>query len=256
MAGALEGKRILITRAREQAGPFARRIQERGGVPVRVPVLSFRRSNNPQIHAAVDRLDSFQWIVFTSANGVRFFFKRLQEINQRIPRETRVAVVGKKTRQEIEKYGVTAAAMPEAYVGESLVDKLLDVTTAGDSVLFPCGNLAKSTVTSGLRQFGLNVTDLVVYETVLNRNYQTKLVELLQEKCINVVTFTSSSTVDHFIKLLDGVNWRDLLRHVDLACIGPVTAKTLKSYRLEPDIIAEQYSVDGLVNAIERFLRR
>lgn len=254
MAGSLEGKRILVTRAAEQAESFSAEIRARGGEPVEIPVIAFRRPEDPsEIEKALQHLQDYRWVVFTSANGVRFFFQILREAGFDYPVEAKTAVVGQKTLRVLQKYGVNADVVPEEFVAESLLKRLKSEVRSEDAVLMPRGNLARKKLPEELSECGVNVTDLVVYETVANRDEEKTLTKLLKDHRLDMVTFTSPSTVKFFLELLGKRDRRDYLHNVKVACIGPVTAKTATEHGLPPDIVAEEYSVDGLLDAMEQF---
>jgi uroporphyrinogen-III synthase len=254
MAGSLRGKRILVTRAAEQAESFSAKIRARGGQPVEIPVLAFRRPEDPsEIETALQYLQDYRWVVFTSANGVRYFFQILREAGFDYPVGVKTAVVGQKTFRALQKYGVNADLIPEQFVAESLLERLKSEVRSGDAVLMPRGNLARKKLSEELSEFGANVTDLVVYETVVNRDGGKTLNTLLKDRRLDMVTFTSSSTVKYFLELLEERGGRKYLDDVKIACIGPITAKTANEHGLAPGIIADQYTVDGLLDAIEQF---
>lgn len=254
MARPLAGKRMLVTRASEQAAEFSREIIRHGGIPVELPVISFRRSEGSrEIERTFERLSAFQWIVFTSSNGVRFFFERLHERQIVFPTEAKVAVVGEKTAGTLQRYGVRADVIPGEFVAESLILKLRPEVKPGDEVLLARGNLARSILPEALTKAGAHVTDLIVYHTVRNREIAPKLADLLKNDRLDVVTFTSSSTAHHFFDILKRMNIREAIDRVKIACIGPVTARTVKDNGLEPDIIADEYTVPGLLAALEQY---
>ncbi|HET7580420.1 MAG TPA: uroporphyrinogen-III synthase [Bacillales bacterium] len=254
MARPLEGKRIMVTRAAGQAESFAQAIFERGGEPVMVPVIAFREPHDPgEIDTVLKELPSYNWIIFTSANGVQFFFQILRRAGLEFPVGARTAVVGRKTLKKLEDFGVNADVVPDEYIAESLLHALKSRIGPGDKVLMPRGNLARKKLPEQLAALGFEVTDLTVYETVLNRDEQSKLIELLSEQPPDVITFTSSSTVINFLELLEGKRCSDLLEKAKMACIGPVTAETARDYGLIPEIVPDEYSTSGLLDAIEQF---
>lgn len=252
----LEGKRILVTRAREQAPAFSREIVARGGVPAEMPVLFFRHTNDKQaVKSVMNRLQTFQWVIFTSTNGVRFFFEELRHENRDFPVKAKVAVVGKKTYHFLQDYGIDADIIPTEFVAEELMKRLIMEIQAGDHILMPRGNLARVMLSEELVEIGADVTDLTVYETMINREYKEKLTALLSKRELDVITFTSSSTVQFFLEMLEGTDWRKDTAGVKIACIGPVTAKTAREYGMPVDIAAGEYSTTGLLDAIEDFYR-
>ncbi|HET7628301.1 MAG TPA: uroporphyrinogen-III synthase [Bacillales bacterium] len=245
----LEGKRILVTRAKEQAESLSALIKERGGKPVELPLIAVRKAT-----VAGDifkQLLAFQWIVFTSANGVRFFFEHLRERHVQLPEEVNVAVVGEKTREVLSDYGREADYVPDNFVAESLAERLKPEIQAGARVLLPRGNLARDVLLDKLKSFGAQVTALTVYETVPETAGRETLIRLLQERAIDVVTFTSSSTVNHFFMLIEEVFDSLQLKDFAFACIGPVTAQTLRKHGIAADILPERYHIRALVESIE-----
>lgn len=122
-----------------------------------------------------------------------------------------------------------------------------------DRVLLVKGNLARPTLKEALVQLGADVTDLVVYETKMNESGKEQLLDLLKKQALDVVTFTSSSTVESFMNMLDGIEWRRLLAHCVIACIGPITKQTAEQFGLRVHICPEQYTIDDMIKAMERF---
>ncbi|HET7522453.1 MAG TPA: uroporphyrinogen-III synthase [Bacillales bacterium] len=254
MARPLEGKRILVTRAREQAAPFSREIINRGGIPVEIPVIAFRRpAHITEMKTALSHLSEFKWIIFTSANGVRFFMERLREFHLDFPKEAKIAVVGEKTNDTLKNYGLAACIVPKKFVAESLLEQLKSEVQPGDKVLMPRGNLARKVLPEELGSLGAAVTDLVVYETIQNNGSRHALAESILKHRVDAVTFTSSSTVTHFMRLLAAAGLKDRMGQVKIACIGPVTAETARESGLVPDIVAEEFSTSGLLDALEQF---
>lgn len=252
----LQGKRILVTRARGQAGPFSREMIARGATPIEIPVLDFRRlDGRMDLRRVLDGLPGFQWVIFTSANGVRFFFQALRVEQREFPQETKVAVVGQKTLRVLREYGVDADVVPDEYVAERLVEQLQTQVEPGEAVLMPRGNLARKMLAEALTALGAEVTDLIIYDTVINDESKQELNNLICEQNLDVITFTSSSTVQFFTELLEGIDWRRFIENVKIACIGPITAKTAEECGISADIMAEEYSTSGLLNAIEHFFR-
>lgn len=254
MGRPLEGKRILVTRAAGQAETFSREIKERGGEPIEVPVIAFRPPEDyTEIKKVLGRLGEYRWVIFTSANGVRFFFEALGKAGCKFPEGSRVAAVGKKTWRILREFDVKVDVIPNEFIAEDLLKQLAAEVQHGDMILMPRGNLARSKLPDGLVELGAVVEDLTIYRTVMNWTYREKLLALLVSGQVDIVTFTSSSTVDNFFKLLEGANEKEFLHHVKFACIGPVTAKTARKYSIKPDIMPGEYSISGLLDAMERY---
>lgn len=252
----LEGKRILVTRAEEQARPFSNEIADRGGTPIEVPVIAIRTSENQtEIHNHLSRLSEYKDIVFTSANGVRFFFNALTREGVSFPAHSRISVVGKKTEKVLRLYGYEPDIVPDEFVADSLLDVLKHEINPGEKVLLPRGNLARNTIPDTLAEWGADVTDLTVYESVLNEESRLQLNKIIREKQADVVTFTSSSTVRYFFNMLGGCKLNDLLDGVLFACIGPITANTLLQLGYVPDILPDEYTTRSLLDKIEHFFK-
>lgn len=246
----LLGKKILVTREKEQAKPFVKKIEKLGGTPIVVPLLSFKVPDDQKtIKETLQQLHTFDWLIFTSMNGIRFFFQQLNNEQKQIVENIKIAVVGTKTEKELEKHGFSAHLVPKEFVAESFACELIEQIGPKEKVLFPKGNLARDVISNELRKKGIHVCDLTIYETADVPESKEQILALLKEKKIDYITFTSSSTVDHFAAVI-GEN-RDLLKnHVKLAGIGPITAQTAQKHQLELDFVAKVYTTDGLLEAI------
>lgn len=248
----LQGKRILVTRARRQAEAFSREIAACGAIPVEVPVLDFRRSQDPStVSDVLVNLMSYHWIVFTSANGVHYFFTALRENEQRFPKNARVAVVGKKTLHALHDHQIQADIVPEEFIAEDLFRELKKQVKPSENVLLPRGNLARRWLADALRAIGADVCDLVIYETAVCEDSREALINVLSAHRIDAITFTSSSTVRFFRILLADVDWRTLIKDVEVACIGPIAAETARNEGVKVDVVAKNYTTTGLLNALE-----
>ena len=247
----LNGKRILVTRAKAQAKVLSKKIKKLGGVPIEIPLIFIQPSDNHQeIKHTLDQLHTFDWLVFTSVNGIHYFFQFLDQYHPTWTKADlpKVAVVGEKTLRALKQRGISCELMPESYVGESLYETLKAVVSSHDRVLLARGNLARRFLKDKLQEIGVDVKDLVVYETVKNDKDQSKLVQLIKNKEIDVITFTSPSTVKYFIDCLQSIEWRQYTDSFKVACIGPITAQKAKKCGLHPDIVAKEYTIDGLLN--------
>jgi uroporphyrinogen-III synthase len=251
----LAGKRILVTRAKEQAKVLSEYIIEAGGTPVEVPLLSFQRvSDEQKLEEAISSIKTFSWLIFTSANGVHFFMERFLQQYGNLQRSNlpRIAVVGTKTAKALTRFDLEAELLPDQFIAERLADTLKEDIKDGEHVLIARGNLARPVLTKELQEHGIKVNDIIVYQTVLPETAHVVLKEITSdsENQIDVATFTSSSTVRHYVKLLNELGMTDQCSKTAIACIGPVTAKTARELGLAVDIIPEAYTVEGLVHAI------
>lgn len=247
----LFGQRILVTRAREQASAFSRMIEEAGGEAWEAPMITIDpAADTPELKEAVVEAGTYDWIIFTSVNGVKAFFDcmRASGADIRSLGNAKICAIGPKTKEALEEKGLLVAAMPEKFVAESVVECLKPILKPGERILLPRSDLARKVLVDTLIEMGMQVDEVVAYHTKKVDRFDEEVIEKLREKAIHIVTFTSSSTVKNFMALID--DDKALLEGVKLASIGPVTTKTLADYGLEPDIEASEYTIQGLFEAI------
>ena len=236
----LNGLRVLVTRARPQATEFAKRLGEAGAEAVCVPTLSIEPlavKDDPRLRD----LGRYDWVVFTSANGVTVFAEALAEMGVAFP-EARLAAIGPETAAALREVGRRADLVPAEFVAESLADAL----PPGDRILLPRAAGARDALPDRLRQRGAAVDVVEMYRAVAPPGLRSDLAAALSG--VDVVTFTSSSTVRHFVEAIG----RDIPSRVRVACIGPITAATARDAGLPVAIIAEEYTTQGLVDALIR----
>lgn len=254
----LFGKRVLVTRSREQASVLSEKLENLGAEAWEYPTIKIQEPDDlAALDAAVAHAGDYNWIIFTSVNGVNAFFQRLkaQKLDIRTLKDAKICAIGPKTAEDLEERGLLVDVMPEVFRAEAVVEALKGRIQAGDKVLLPRADLARQVLVDSLQQLGADVHEVISYQTVLADETDTQLLlEKLQAGEIHVVTFTSSSTVTNFLRLIG--DHRDLLQGVTMACIGPVTAETAEKNGLHVDICAEQYTIDGLVNAIQGYYNK
>jgi uroporphyrinogen-III synthase len=256
MGRALEGRRIVVTRTREQAGELARALETHGAAVVLAPVI--RIEPLPQLgalRAALAGLSAYRWVVFTSQNAVQIVFDRLLAwgLAPRVFATTAVAAIGTATAGALTERGVTPALVPDEFVGEALAEALAargGGGLAGCRVLIPSAQEARDALAAGLRAHGAVVEVIPVYRTVPARTDLSGLAAELTEGRIDAVTFTSSSTVRCFADLVGGDAARS--GRFAAAVIGPVTAATARELGLREVLEAEPHTVPGLVDALLR----
>ncbi|WP_257346360.1 uroporphyrinogen-III synthase [Pseudalkalibacillus decolorationis] len=247
----LLGQTVLVTRSETQALPFIQAIETRGGTAVSTPLLTFRMPSKIRgIKRALNQLDEYEWIMFTSQNAVEFFLIILERLRYQVEdiKKHKIAAIGKKTESLLHQYGLPVHFSPTEYVAERFVEEFSVVLQEGERVLFPHGNLARDTIRSGLIEDNKQIDSFVIYETVPDATHKSKIINLLKNDRINIITFSSSSTVHFFFELVG----TKLLESssVQFACIGPITARTLETYGFQAHMIANEYTIDGLVDAI------
>ncbi|ERN52434.1 uroporphyrinogen-III synthase [Alkalihalophilus marmarensis] len=248
---ALSGKHVLVTRAKDQAEPFINRIEEAGGISHVIPLLLFQPVKSDQLEKAITYINEFDWLVFTSANGVRFFLEELKKRHLPSSLKARIAVVGEKTEAVLDEYGLKADLLPDRYVAENLVVALTTHITAGEKILMPRGNLGRTLLPIELEKAGIEVSDLTIYETVCPPEAKDQFRAFIKSgQAIDVITFTSSSAVRHFAQVLHELKIEKPFKDAKIACIGPIAEKTATEFHLSVDITASTYTIEGLIEAI------
>jgi uroporphyrinogen-III synthase len=264
----LAGCRIVVTRPRAQAPALAQRLAALGAVPVLFPTIEIAPlDDTAALDAALRRLAAFDWVVFTSANAVEAVSTRLAALGlsgQLGTGRPRLAAIGPATARALEARGAAAAALPDEYVAEALPASLGPV--AGQRILLPQAELARDVLAADLTRRGALVEALPAYRTLPAAPDPAGLAALRQG--VDALTFTSSSAVRNFVRLLAGGDqWAEAgaaadgpslpaLRRATVACIGPITAQTARSAGLPVAVVPAAYTLDGLVQALAEFFVR
>lgn len=251
----LFGKNILITRARSQASKLTTALEELGANCIEAPAIKIAPpdDNYVSLDNAITKIHDYDWIIFTSTNGVERFFARLNEKNldARCLSNAKIAAIGTATADKLKNYGIIADKIPTMFKAEGILEVLQNDIQKGSKVLIPRAQKAREALPIGLRQMGAIVDVAETYCTKMADTNKDDIKDLLKNNQIDMVTFTSSSTVENLLKLIDGE--KTLLNNVKIAVIGPITAKTCKNNGLKVDIEADVYTIDGLVNKIKNF---
>ncbi|MGD0345142.1 MAG: uroporphyrinogen-III synthase [Terracidiphilus sp.] len=253
---ALEGKRVLVTRALHQAGKLSDALRDLGAEPVEVPVLEICPPENfAPLDAALGNLDQYDWLIFTSANAVRSVAGRAQEqgITLLPAKGQRVAAVGRATAAAIEQIGLNVELVPDSYVAESLV-VVLAPQIAGKRVLLARAAIARDVIPDALRAAGALIDVVDAYRNVLPAA-APELLRAALEKGIDAATFTSSSSVTHLADAARAGAIAFPLAGVRAISIGPITSQTLREFGWEPAAEATVSDVPGLIAAVEQALR-
>lgn len=249
----LFGKKILITRSRSQAGLLAEEIMELGGEAYEFPTIEIKPPDDFfQFDSALEKLNEYIWIIFTSTNGVDSFFNRLFCLGKdaRSLGQNKIAALGPKTQEALSKYGISADFVPEEYRTEALIDGLTNEEVAGKKILLPRADIARKLLPQELRRKGAEIHEITVYKTVMGGGDVSKVTKMLLKGEIDVVTFTSSSTVINFVTLVG----QDIISEISgttlFAAIGPVTADTAEKKGIKIDMCAQEYTIKGLIKAV------
>ncbi|HEY6084446.1 MAG TPA: uroporphyrinogen-III C-methyltransferase, partial [Nitrospira sp.] len=240
----LFGKRIVLTRPQSQAREFSQLLLAYGAEAVEVPTIQIvpPTSWHPIDHA-IDGLADYRWLVLTSVNAVAPFMSRLRAAGKdsRALFHLRICVIGPRTAQELERYGLVPDLVPSAYQAEGILEAFKEEKLAGIKVLIPRAEAARELLPERLREMGALVDVIAVYRTVAPASALDALKGELEEGRISVITFTSSSTVRNFVDLLGGRETAQrLTRNVVIACIGPITAGTVEEYGLPVTIVPRE----------------
>jgi uroporphyrinogen III methyltransferase/synthase len=254
----LFGRRILITRAREQASGFAELLEGQGAEVLEFPLIAFAPPKTwTSLEQAVARLESYRWVIFTSANGVDAFFLRLRALRQDARRlgAVKICAIGPATAEALEKHSIVPDVVPAEYRAEGIIEAFKQHDLRGARILLPRAEVARDLLPVELEKLGATVEVVPVYRTVKAGSDGELLKQLLQDRKIDLVTFTSSSTVTSFVELLQKEDMKALLEGVRIACIGPITAETAQRFGFATDILPMQYTIPSLVDAIIRYFR-
>lgn len=249
----LSGQKILVTRGGEKGLKLAERINQLGGDSYIVPLIDFEA--NHDIHATVflNQLYSYDWIVFTSQNGVDFFFKELQV---KLPDfklsdlKSHIAAVGSKTKEAIEKHQLKVDFFPNRFSAADFIEQFIKEKISARRVLLPKGNLASDTIKKGLEAENIMVDEWTVYNTFLPTKNKEKLHSLLRKNVINYATFTSPSTFHHFMEVVNDYTLQGHLKTIRFVTIGAITKKAIENYGFTVAASPEVYTMDSMIESL------
>jgi uroporphyrinogen III methyltransferase / synthase len=259
----LFGKRILITRQREQSTEFARLLEALGADPIEAPMIRILPpADFGPLDEACARVSEFDWVVFASGNAVETFITRLlaSPLDLRALSRVKLCAIGTSTAERLARHGLKVDLIPAESRGEAVVHAIAGSgDVAGLKVLLPRGDIGREVIGDDLRRLGAEVTEAIAYRTVVpdaEREGDPDIYRMLLERRIDVVTFTSPSAVRNFVAVLGAEPAADLLRTTAVASIGPVTAEAAAQYHIQSEIVPAQYTVQALADAIVRHFQR
>lgn len=242
----LLSRRILITRTEEQAEGFAQKLRDLGAEPVILPLITLSPPDDwGPLDQTIRELHCYDWVIFTSASGVRFFLERLYVLGYSTEhlRHVKLATIGPATAKALEQHGLSVAFVPSRYLAEAIAPELGDLQKK--RILLPRADIARKDLNRLLQAKGAHVEEVVAYRTRAASRKVAQVEQLFQQG-IDIITFTSASTVRALAKLLP----RHLLRGVTVACIGPITARAVEEAGWRVHIVAQEHTIDGLISAI------
>lgn len=252
----LSGKSIVVTRAREQASALVKLLSDLGAECLECPTIKVvPPADWKPLDTAIKNLSSYDWLIFTSVNGANFFFERLFKQNRdvRALSNLHTASIGPATANRMFDFGLTSDIVPKSYRAESVIEAFANEDIKGKRILLPRAKEARPILPVELAKMGAEVNEVTAYCTKEVRDNVDLLLSRLQEGTIDLITFTSSSTVTNFHALIPPAKFNDLIRGVTVATIGPITADTAKTLGFDVHIVAESYTIPGLCDAIKQF---
>lgn len=255
----LFGKRIVVTRARKQASDLVERLSAMGAECLEYPAIEIAAPGDmAPLDAAIENIGSYHWLIFTSVNGVDIFFSRLGHLGKdtRALGNIKTAAIGPATAALMAAFGLRADIVPESYRAESVVEAFRHEPVSGKRVLLPRAAEARPVLPVELSKMGAVVDEIAAYRTICDNSAAEPLIERLRAKTVDMITFTSSSTVTNFKSLLPAEAYAKLISDVKIAAIGPITADTAREKGFQVDVVAREYTIPGLCEAIREHFTR
>jgi uroporphyrinogen III methyltransferase/synthase len=249
----LFGKRIVVTRAREQASEFLAVLGELGAQCLEFPTIEVVPPASWEgLDRGIREVEGYQWLVFTSVNGVKYFFHRLETLggDVRDLKGVKIAAIGPKTAEAVAAKAIRTDLIPEEYRAEAVVEAFKKENIQGRRILLPRAREAREVLPQELEKLGAVVDVVEAYRTIKPEGDKEEIRGMLQRGDIHMVTFTSSSTVNNFLDMFQGEPVMEWMDKVAVACIGPVTAKRAEDKGLKVTLIAKEYTIPSLTQAI------
>jgi uroporphyrinogen III methyltransferase/synthase len=252
----LAGVRILVTRSKTENQTLSGKLRALGAITVELPTIAVvPPENTGPLDGSIRMLSKYDWVIFTSRIGVQFFAERMAAVEQSADRlrEVKVAAIGPATAAALESLGKRPDYVPEEFLSEQIAYGLGDLK--GKRILLPRANIASKNLPEQLRKQGAIVEEVVAYRTVAPEDLSLNRLQLILKQGVDVVTFTSPSTVRNLAHLANADGLGALLKGVKVACIGPVTADAAKELGVHVNMIASNHTIDDLVEAIVNEIR-
>ncbi|MDD2580426.1 MAG: uroporphyrinogen-III C-methyltransferase [Desulfuromonadaceae bacterium] len=248
------GKKVVVTRAAEQAGEFTTKLALRGATVLECPTIRLVDPESWQLlDLAIRELPDYDWLVLTSVNAVRYFFQRLDTLglDARALAGCRICAVGPKTAAEVRSFGIKPELVPTDYKAEGVVDEFSRLDMHGSRILFPRADKARDVIPRELKRMGAHVDSPVVYRNIFPEKLPPETLFALEKRSVDCITFTSSSTVQNLATMMGEEMMLDMLKGVVVASIGPITSKSCRDLGLKVDVEPQSYTMDALVEALE-----
>jgi uroporphyrinogen III methyltransferase/synthase len=249
----------MVTRAQSQADGLVRKIEELGGTVIQCATIRIEPPESyAELDSAIQMLGTYDWLIFTSVNGVEHFLARAERLNRSAAdlQGVEIAAIGPGTASRLQSAGIGDCLVPHQYRAEGLLDALKPESVRGKRILIPRAAKARDILPETLAAWGAEVKVVEAYRTVAPPLDVSALRALFRHKSVDAITFTSSSTVTNFARLFSGETMADVLDGVAVACIGPITQATLEELGGHADVVAPEFTIDGLVQALVDFFAR
>lgn len=252
----LFGVTIVVTRPKDQASEFIKMLEADGANVISFPTIEITPPKSyKSLDNAINHIEQYEWIIFTSVNGVHSFFDRLKHLGKDIRslHRAKIAAIGEITAREIKKRDINVEMVPDDYKAEGLIKLFKKSNVKGSRILIPRAKVARDILPQSLIRLGAKVDVITSYVTKKpNKLHTKKLIKLLDEKKVDLITFTSSSTARNFCELIP--NFKQKRNKPLIACIGPITAKTVKDHGYKTAILPAQYTVKHLADEISKYV--
>jgi uroporphyrinogen III methyltransferase/synthase len=255
----LSGRGVLVTRAADQSGEFSNMLNCLGARVYECPTIQLVPPDDfAELDHAIDSLAVFDWLIFSSVNAVKYFFNRLAALglDTRAIGHCRVCAVGPRTASALLPFGIRADLVPEEYKAEGVIAAFRAIDVDGKRFLFPRGDRARDVIPSGLAGLGGEVVAPVAYRNVIPDYLPDPVLQALEDRKIDCITFTSSSTVENLGVMLGENRFLHLLEGVAVAAIGPITARTCRDLGLEVHIEPQEYTIVALAEKIVKYFAK
>jgi uroporphyrinogen-III synthase len=250
----LQNKAVLNPRGKSSAKSFSEVVKKYGGTPVEIPLIAFKPTElNSELEQVIKGIQMYDWIIFTSKVAVDTF---LSYWSENVPVLSKIAAIGEKTAQVLGEKGFKVDFIPNEYVAESFVEGFSPRIKSGTKVLIPKGNLARDYISTELIKHGAKVDEITVYETVFPVESKAILAQKLSGSKLDIICFTSPSTVDHFMEVVEKEGLLNNLHTCIIVCIGPVAKRRAEKWGLIVQVVPTVYTVEAMIKSVVDYIKK
>ncbi len=248
----LQNKTVLNPRGKASAKGFSNTVRKYGGVPLEISLLAFKTAElSAEQKAMIENIHTYDWIIFTSNVAVEnFLFFYSGELSN-LPH---VATIGKKTAQFVEEKGIKVEFIPEEFVAEGFVKEFQPLIEKGIRIFIPKGNLARDYIAEKFKKMGAIVDEIIIYDTYFPHQSKAYLAQMLADHQLDIIPFTSPSTAEHFMEIVEQYNLHDDIQSCIFACIGPVAQKRAEDFGLTVHVVPDVYTVEEMIKKLAEFI--